>query len=627
MAYLALDDYGLIGNHSSVALVSRLGSIDWCCFPSIDSPSHFGAILDENRGGKFSIAPTGDFRSEQRYIQRTHVLETLFETPYGRAVLTDWMPMDSSESDRAVIYRRVEVITGKITWTLQCSPRFQYGKAQATAENHRDGLLFRDPDSEATAALFATVPLATSGPTGQAAGRGGTSATAKFTLEAGQSASFSWGWGAKQYALPAVPKVTIEHWKTWAHHCVPEGCGLAGPWHDATVRSALVLRLLMNADIGSVAEAATTSIPGVAGESRTWDYRFAWIRIGAAMIQAFANMGYREECHSFFNWLADLVARDGAEGLQPVYRLDGGKLLPEHELDFLSGYQGSKPVRIGNQSSVAFQLDLYGHVMLAAVEYHKIYGETSPQLWDRLWPRLAQLADYVCQAWRRPDHGFWEVRSKPEHFTASKLFAWAALDRAIWLGHALRKNTPPRWSQEREILHNLICTQGYDAEEGTFVRAFGETELDSATLFIPILGFLPPDDPRVMGTLNAIESRLANGVLFDRYQGNDGLDGKDANHLMTSFWFVSCLALTGRVDEASDRLAELCTYANPLGLYGEQAALATGETSGNFPSASVHAGLINAALYVGAARGRQVLTGHLMGLSNPSAPLSYRKTG
>jgi GH15 family glucan-1,4-alpha-glucosidase len=608
MPFLSLHDYGLIGNQASAALVSRFGSIDWCCFPDLDSPSHFGALLDDLQGGRIQLMPQGDFRSEQRYLQRTQVLETTFETPFGRAVLMDWMPFGPDDCTQSVIYRKIEMIQGKMNWLLICSPRFHYGRDVGLAEYYREGILFRGALATDLALLRGTEKLEISA--------NGSSAVSRFALEAGESRTFVWQWGIKSLSpLTADSKPTADFWREWAHRCVPSGCGLAGPWHDTIARSALTLKLLIHPS-GSIAEAVTTSIPGtVEAEkenetARTWDYRFAWIRDGAQAIQALANMGYRDECNELFRWFCDILGRDGVEGLQPVYRLDGGKSLPEDELTFLSGYRGSRPVRVGNLSSSFFQLDIYGHMMIAAAEYFKIFGSLPPHL----WPKLVDIADYVCQAWRRPDHGPWEMRSRPEHFTASKVFCWAALDRAIWLAEQLGERVLSRWISERDILQRTILIQGFDSSQNSFVRAFGDQEVDSASLMIPILGFLPIDDPRVMGTLHAIESRLGHGVMIRRYEGTDGIEGPDGFHLLSSFLYVSCLALAGRVDEAGDRLAELCTYATPLGMFGEQVNPQTGETTGNFPSASVHIGLINAGLYVGAARGKQILTGHLMGL-------------
>jgi GH15 family glucan-1,4-alpha-glucosidase len=648
MGYLSLEDYGIIGNAGHAALVSRFGSIEWCSFPNLESPSHFASILDETQGGRFQLMPQGEFHSEQHYLQRTQVLETAFETPYGRALLLDWMPFgDEPGSGEPVIYRRLETIQGRVQFLLHCGPRFEYGHDAGAAEWQNGDILFRGNNPGLIARLTASM----SGMSGASSpsvpleiSQNRSIAQARFTLETGQSAVFRWSWGFSRrlFTSPGIPhgiplgdsnpRATSEAWRAWAHRCIPAGCPLAGPWHDTVTRSSIYIRVLSHPETGAIAQSVTTSIPGApprvpadgrlsdTGEEfrtgRTWDYRYAWIRDGVWALQALANLGYSDDCKAWFRWLTDLLMRDGAEGLQPLYSLDGGRASQEDELHFLAGYQGVKPVRIGNLASSIFQLDLYGNVMLAAAEYYRYFDE----LPEGLWPRLASITDFACQAWRRPDHGFWEMRSKPEHFVVSKLFCWAALDRAILLARALKQQIPARWGQEREILHRTICQQGFDDSIGSFVRSFGNRSLDSATLLMPILGFLPMEDPRIAGTLSALQTELADGVLLRRYQGDDGLAGHEASHLLSSLWFVYCLALAGRASEASDRLAELCSYATPLGIFGEQVDLSSGETTGNFPSASVHLGLINAALYVGAARGRQILTGHLLGF--PELPLA-----
>ena len=602
MGFLSLGDYGLIGNQSSCALVSRLGSVDWCCFPYLDSPSHFAAILDDNQGGRFQIVPQGDFRSEQRTIQRTHVLETLFETPNGRAVLTDWMPMDPLLSSEPQIHRQIEMIEGQIQWSMTCAPRFNYGATAGEAEYRGDSVLFRGKEPLEFGEIHSRQKLEILA--------SGNSAASRFTLDAGQRTHFIWSWGRRiRRPEPVSPRATVDYWRARAHHCPTSDCLFAGPWHDAVSRSGLLLKLLLSPFSGSIAEAVTTSLPGISGAGRTWDYRYAWVRDSAMAVQGLAALGYREESEAFFNWLCDVVIRDGAEGLQPVYTLDGGRLLPERELDYLAGYQGSRPVRVGNQSSGQFHLDIFGHVLVAAHEHFRAFGNLPP----RLWGRLAEIAEYVCQAWRRPDHGPWEVRSKPEHFVASKVLCWAALDRAILLAREIDHSVPSRWIEERKILHRTICSQGFDSNQQSFVRSFGDSDLDASSLLIPMLGFLPFDDPRIQGTMNAIHTQLSNGVWVYRYRSSDGLQGPDGPHLGSSFLYVSCLALSGQIEEASNRLAELCTYATPLGLLGEQVDSDSHETTGNFPSAAVHLAMINAGVYVGMARGRRIPIGHVLG--------------
>jgi GH15 family glucan-1,4-alpha-glucosidase len=600
VTYPSLREYGLVGNHDTAALVSRHGSLDWLCQPYLDSPSVFAALLDANRGGHFEIRPQSDYHSEQSYVPRTLVLETRFETPNGRGILTDWMPVNGEHPAPSAIHRRVTVLDGQIRWVLDATPRFEYGSEGVEAERHHDGILFRGMQPGDLALLESNVPLRIS--------ENGRSAIADFTLGAGQEAQFCWSWGrqwgraSESEPFPSAREV-IQYWRAQTHQCGIWGgtCPFAGPWHDLVDRSALLIRMLCNQFAGSLAESVTTSLPSLLGGTRNWDHRYTWLRESALAIQAMQALGQSREAERFFQWLSDIVARDGAEGLQPVYSLDGGRYLPERELPLLSGYAGSRPVRVGNLSARQFQLDIYGHVMLAAYQHY----ESRQRLPDGLWPALAEIAEHVCQAWRRPDRGPWEVRSKPEHFVASKVLCWVALDRAITLAEMTGERIPMRWREERKTLHRTICEQGFDHGKNAFIRAFGDRDLDSAALLIPLLGFLPANDPRVRGTLDAVQSELSDGVLIHRYRSSDGLPESDGAHLICSFWLVSCLALSGRVDEAADRLAELCTYATPIGLFGEQVDPSSETPAGNFPSAAAHLALINAALHVGLARARR----------------------
>lgn len=619
MPTLSIDDYGIVGNYTSAALVNRLGSIDWCCFPFLDSPSHFAAILDQNIGGKFQICPQGDFRSEQRYLQRSLVLETLFETPFGRGILIDWMPLQSSGSSEPLIYRQLEVIEGKISWVLSCDPRFDYGETPAEAEFHGarqsenskpglwspNRLLFRGKMPGQIAQLFSSLDLDVT--------MIRRSAEARFTLSAGESALFAWAWGRRADA-PVFQnyKESSETWRKMSHACQTSGCLFAGPWHDAVVRGGMYLKLLIAPYSGSVAEAVTTSLPGAVEngpDSRTWDYRYAWIRNSGFVLQGLAALGLNDEAKNYFSWLSEIVIRDGVEMLQPVYTLDGGKVLPETELPHLKGFHGASPVRIGNDASSQFHLDIFGHVMMAADFYHRQWGA----LPDRLWQRLCEIADFVCNAWRRPDHGPWEIRGKPQHYIASKALCWAALDRACLIAKRMSQSIPHQWIDEMQILHRTICDQGFDSQKQSFVRSFGDSEVDASSLILSLIGFLPSDDFRIAGTLEALQSELSDGVLLHRFRPPEGVPDRDAPHLLSSFLFVANLALAGRVDEASDRMAELCSFASHLGFFGEQVDPVAQETSGNFPSATAHLMLINAALYIGASRGRALPIRYLFG--------------
>ena len=602
MGFLSLKDYGIIGNQVSAALVSRMGSVDWCCLPYLDSSSHFAALLDDNQGGNFQICPKGNFESEQKYIEKTNVLETYFETPLGTGLVTDWMPVEDRCARDPAIFRNVRTLSGTIEWTLSCTPRFRYGADRAQAERRLSGILFRGPTPGDIAYLSGTLPIQIS-----ADARSG---HLEFEVPEGTSAQFTWVFGREKSSGATTPEKTIAFWQEMAHACQPgKVCLFAGPWHDSIVRSNLTTKLLTSHFSGAVSESATTSLPSLKGGSRNWDVRYTWIHDSAFAYQAYTQLGQHEDADDLFTWVSDIVIRDGADGLQPVYTVDGGKYLPEQDLTFLSGYAGARPVRVGNTSARHFQLDTYGHVFLMAVQKFQIHGN----LPDGLWERLSEIADYIAQAWRRPDRGPWEVRSKPEHFVASKVLCWVALDRACWLAEAMNLPILKRWKNEAAILHRTICEQGYDSITRTFVRSFGEKNLDSSALLIPLLGFLPPDDVRVQGTLDAIQTKLSEGVLVHRYRGQDGLPESDGAHLIASCWFISCLALAGRTGEASDRLAELCTYATALGLFGEQSDPTSGDPSGNFPSASAHFALVNSGIYVGAALGRALQFEYLIG--------------
>jgi GH15 family glucan-1,4-alpha-glucosidase len=365
-------------------------------------------------------------------------------------------------------------------------------------------------------------------------------------------------------------------------------------------RSALVLKVLATPYSGSLSEAVTVTLKGSLPGSHTWGHRYASIREGAFVIQAFANLGYVDEAHAYFSWLKEIIERDSAEDLQPFYTLDGGKVIPERELPYVGGHAASRQ----------FQLDIYGHVMMAVSEYYKIFGI----LPNELWGKLSEIADYVCQAWRRPDYGPWGLTQKPEHFVVSKLFCWAALDQICWLARDTQRTVSPRWAGERDILHRMICEQGFDKTRNSFVRSFGDREIDSSVLWFPLLKFLPEDDPRIHSTLDAVQSQLSDGVLLKKYQNPYDLRSDEPLDFWSSFLFISCLALTGRAEEAGDRLAEVCTYGNPLGLFGDHIDSIREVMPRNFPNASSHLALINAALYVGAARGRQKPRTSLLGI-------------
>ena len=621
---LALADYGLIGNETSSALVSRTGSIDWCCLPYLDSPSHFGSLLDETDGGKFQIAPVGDFRSEQRYLQRTHVLETLFETPFGRGVLTDWMPLDSQAASLPVIFRTLVMIEGRITWAVNCAPRFYYGGSPTQAECSGSSILFRGGMPGELARLTSSHPLSLA-PEGE-------SASTRFELEASKRARFSWIWGrttgeARRLVAPGSrppplepdPLPTVEAWHEIAHRCREDGCAFAGPWHDCISRASLTLRLLATRYSGAIAESVAAFSTSARSPHSILNARVASTRNAAFTLQALLALELKQEAHAYFDWLAQVLLRDGSDSLQTNYSLDGGPILYEREGGTLSlsGFSGARTLRHPSFTR-KFQLDIYGQVILAAHSYQQAFGS----LPEGLWVKIAELAEFVVQAWKRPDFGAGESRTRAEHFVMTKALCWAALDRACRLAEATGNECPAKWLSEKSIMHATLCSQGFDEERKTFVRAFGDAELDAGVLILPLLGFLPPDDPRIQGTLHALQANLAEGVLLYRAPAESG-GTPDTASTVHSLQLVSCLALSGRTEEASDRLAEICTYATPLGMLGEQINPRTGEMSGLFPSSSVLVALVNAGLYVGLARGKKFNLSGVIGL--PVAPHEFVK--
>ncbi len=577
---------GMIGNHFSSALIGRNGEVEWCCFPYLDSPSHFGAYFDPVRGGRFQICPQGEFRSDQRYIPGTQVLETLFETPLGTGVVTDWMPLDDFSYSGPTLHREIQILEGQIHWITTCSPRFKNGEDSSHAERHLRGILFRGNHVEDLGILQSNMPIEIS--------MNGSSAIARFTLHVGETAQFIWAWGRRTTGIHSELQTTIDQWRSIAHHCPAKGCIFGGPWHELVTRSGLVLKLLFTSYANTVAEGVAISSPPSSGQGRpTWGDRYASIRGGSSIIRALANLGYAKESQNHFFWLSDILERDGVENLQPLYTLDGGKI-----------YSPSThaPSTQDSHRTQRFQLDIYGHVILAAHEYYKIFGHLPPGVWSK----LIDLADYLCQAWKRPDHGPQGASPRAEHFVTSKVYCWAALNQIGELALALGQLPSPRWTSEKVILHKTICDQGFDTTKNSFVRSFGGREMDASILSIFTLDFLPLNDPRILGTLDRIHAELSTGVLLKHSLQNDDSHTEAGIDLFSSFLLISCLALAGKTDEASDRMAELCTYASPLGLFSNEAE-SLDHPDGlprSFPSASIHCSLINAALSIGLAKGR-----------------------
>jgi GH15 family glucan-1,4-alpha-glucosidase len=577
-------DYGAIGDGRTVALIANDGSIDWLCLPNLDSPSVFAGLLDGQRGGNFRLAPEVDFQSRRRYLPETNALETTYDTGRGRVRVTDAMtlPLSGLAPQRELV-RRVEGIGGDVPMRWRAEPRFGYGSHPvrigmragiAVASAGADALALRSWNAGSTVC--------------DAEGIGG-----EFVASTGSrsllvlSASH-----AEPLVYPARDETearldaTIGFWRAWAG-----SRSYDGPWRDAVIRSALVLKLLVYAPSGAIAAAATTSLPEALGGVRNWDYRYSWPRDSVFALDAFLALGCSPEADAYFSWLLH-ASQVTHPRLRVLYRLDGGTRAPERELP-LAGYRGSSPVRVGNAAAPQLQLDVYGELLQTA---HR-YAASGRNLDRETGRRLGEIGDEVCKLWRQRDAGIWEVRSEPAHFTQSKVMCAVALDCAAELAHEgeLPDAHVDRWKATAEDIREFIDSRCWSPERQSYLRAPGIQGLDASLLFTALMGFRSPDESRVDATIDAVREELSRGPLLYRYRGADGLPGREGCFVACSFWLVEALARRGRPREATALMEELLPLANDLGLYSEEMDPDTGEFLGNFPQGLVHLALINAA--------------------------------
>lgn len=590
MPYVPIEDYGIIGDLHTVALIGKHGSVDWFCFPHLDSPSLFGALLDDARGGRFQIAPLGDgLTHKQLYLPDTNVLITRFLSAEGVGEVCDFMPIPAAAAEvpRHRLIRRVTVVRGSMRFRLVCRPAFDYGRAAHTLELLPDGALFRGPALHL--GLSSRVPLA----------REGDGVTAEFTLGQGETATFRLqgvsreeGCGSCLSERESAESFhqTVEYWRRWLG-----ACRYRGRWREMVHRSALLLKLLTFAPTGAIAAAPTTSLPGGLQGGRNWDYRYAWIRDASFTLYALLRIGFTQEAHQFMGWLQARAGELDPDGsLQVMYGLRGEHELPESILTHLEGYRGLGPVRIGNGAARQLQLDIYGELMDSVYLFNK-YG--TPISHD-LWVNLRRLLNWVCAHWQEPDEGIWEVRSGRQLFVFSRLMCWVALDRGLRL--ADKRSFPADregWLRTRDAIYEEIMARGWDAERGAFVQAFGSRALDASVLLMPLVFFLSPTDPRMLSTLEAIQRELVADSLVHRYDPRsapDGLPGQEGTFSICTFWLVEALTRAGRLEEARLMFEKMLGYANHLGLYAEQIG-PHGEALGNFPQAFTHLSLISAA--------------------------------
>ena len=596
--YKSLNDYGVIGNLETVALVGADGSIDWCCMPSFDSPSVFAALLDHDRGGRFRICPVEPGARKQLYLPDTNVLITRFLTRHGVGEVIDFMPLSPGRPlmHRHAILRRVKVIRGTIEFGLRCAPAFDYARETPRLRATDSGVVFEGNALRLGLASEVPLTLETSG------------VSAGFRLTEGSSVGLvlecltATGCENPHPITPEEIDValerTVRYWRAWVAKSK-----YRGRWREVVTRSALALKLLTYAPTGAIVAAPTCGLPESIGGGRNWDYRYTWIRDAAFTVYAFLRLGYSEEAHAFMRWLLACASDLEPNGsLHPVYRIAGGHELPEETLDHLEGYRGSRPVRIGNAAVDQFQLDLYGALMDAVYLYNK-HG--APIAYD-LWTTLRRMLNWLVDHWRTPDQGIWEVRSGPQRFVYSNMMCWVALDRAIRI--AEKRGFPAdleRWRTTRDEIYEEVMKNGWSEERGAFVQYFDGRALDASALLMPLVFFVSPRDPRMTRTLEAIREELVYDSLVRRYtleETKDGLGGVEGTFSLCSFWLVEALTRAGRLEEAQLTFEKMLGYANHLGLYSEEIDT-SGEPLGNFPQAFTHLALISAAVNLDRAMG------------------------
>ncbi|MDF5753756.1 glycoside hydrolase family 15 protein [Spongiactinospora sp. TRM90649] len=580
---MRIEDYALIGDMQSAALVGRDGSIDWLCLPRFDSPACFAALLGGERNGHWWLGPTGrPSATRRRYRGETLVLESEWDTEGGTVRLIDFMPPRHANPD---VVRIVEGVSGTVEMSTQIRVRFDYGRIVPWVRRTNGHLqAIGGPDS---AWLHAPVPL-----------KGGDYAhNATFEVSAGQRLAFIFTWHPSHEPMPVEidPEVQLAEtegmWADWVARCTYQG-----PWREAVVRSLITLKALTYSPTGGIVAAPTTSLPENIGGVRNWDYRYCWLRDATMTLEALIDAGYLEEAESWRAWLLRAIA-GRAQDLQIMYGVAGERRLPEVEVGWLPGYEESRPVRIGNAAVDQLQLDVYGEVMNAL--YMSRISGLAPD--DRAWAIQRELLDYLETHWEDPDEGLWEVRGPRRHFVHSKVMCWVAFDRAIRQVERFGRTGPADgWRKVRDRIHAEVCDRGFDPERGTFTQSYGSEELDAALLMLPMVGFLPPDDPRVHGTIAAIERELSVDGFVLRYpvsQDNavDGLPGDEGAFLACSFWLAEAMAMTGRRDDAERLFERLLALRNDVGLLAEEFDPRLGRLVGNFPQAFSHVPLIHTA--------------------------------
>lgn len=593
--YPPISDYAAIGDCRTVALVSRDGAVEWLCLPHFSASAVFAALLDRHRGGRFVVRPTGPYRSTRRYLERTNVLETTFTTDTGVATVTDCMPiLAGSALERVVqpereLLRRIEGVSGEVELTVCWEPRPDYARAPGRLRR-RGALGWACTHRNEIHLLHSDVPLALDANHAAVAGT--------VTVGAGERSFLSHCYTKSDMAVVAPLgrhaqarlAATVRWWRAWSADCDYEG-----PYREAVVRSALTLKLLSYAPSGAVVAAPTASLPEHVGGVRNWDYRYCWLRDAALTTSAFLDLGFTAEGDAFLDWLLHATQLTRPR-LQVMYDVYGRTRLTERILEHFEGYRGSTPVRVGNGAAHQLQLDVYGEVALAAREFSRRGGHL-----DRYEQRLLRgIGHAICELWREPDAGIWEVRGEPRHHTHSRFMCWAGLDSLLRLHDDGVLALPVRrFRHEREALRSAIEAHGFNRTHNSYVATFGGDTPDAALLLMPCFGYIRADHPRMQGTFAYVEGLLGRDGLLHRYPaGFDGFPEGEGAFGLCSFWAADLLARQGRVDEARASLEHLLGFGNDVGLFSEEIDVASGAALGNFPQAFTHVGVINAAISI-----------------------------
>ena len=599
--YLPIAAYGLIGDCRSAALVGNDGSIDWCCLPRFDSPSVFGRILDAKKGGYWQLTPQGPFTSVQRYRDRTNILGTVFQTPTGRVMVTDFMPVEEETMQHHArphghprLIRLVECLAGEVTMINEVDLQPDYARCEGQFKH--DGDTIHITECGMHFCVKSSQPF--DGP------------RTEYRLGATESMAFGM-WCTPRRCISAswtVEKArnlyakTREYWWRWI-----SGCEYDGPYTDPVYASALALKLMTYSPTGAIIAAPTTSLPERIGGPRNWDYRFTWLRDASFTLYAFFQLGLHDEAHDFYHWLSHTGIGDhGSNRVPNLFTLDGGSDIQETELTHLSGYMNSSPVRVGNGAVNQLQLDIYGELIDSAYLYSKFGGEVS----RGLWRELSRVVDLATEQWQLPDASIWETRRGDDHFTYSKVMCWVAVDRGLRLAQRFKlPHDRSRWMSARRAIHQRITRDGFNRHRNSFVQTLGGNDVDAALLRLSQVRFLADKDPRIIATVRAVQRRLSTDVLVNRYRLKEWTEDFrrfEGAFLMCSFWMVDALAHIGELHEAERRFERLLSFGSTTELFGEEVNVQTGEQLGNYPQAFTHLALVGAAVNIERARNRKL---------------------